>query len=246
MVTLGRFLFHYRNALFPLVLAAGLLLAEPRYPLGSERLDLALDVVGFALMLAGQVLRVLTIGYRYIRRGGRNRQVHADRLVTGGVFAHSRNPLYLGNLLLILGGALVVNAPALYAVAIPFFGIAYAAIIRAEEDYLLGKFGAEYADYQRRVNRLWPDWTGFSRSVEGMTFDWRQVIRKEYSTTLLWLLVAPALYFWSEYRVLGESSLPQTWATAVWLTALAVAYVIVWALKKAGRLRSRLPRPPAL
>ena len=46
---------------------------------------------------------MLTIGYEYIVRGGRQGKVYAEDLVQGGVFAHSRNPLYLGNLLIIVG-----------------------------------------------------------------------------------------------------------------------------------------------
>src|SRR4026208_1568347 len=97
IVRIGNFLFHYRNGLFP---AAYLLLVFPSRALFENyRLALAL---GFFIAFAGQLIRALTIGLEYIVRGGRNRQVYADKLVQGGVFAHCRNPLYLGNYLILL------------------------------------------------------------------------------------------------------------------------------------------------
>jgi len=67
------------------------------------------------------------------------------------------------------------------------------AIIGSEEDFLRGKFGAEYDDYCRRVPRFVPRLEGFGRTLATMPFDWRQVITKEYGTTFAWLTVALAL-----------------------------------------------------
>jgi len=149
---------------------------------------------------------VLTIGYDYIRRGGKDYAVYAERLVQGGVFAHSRNPLYLGNILIVLGLALIASSTYVYLVGLPFFLLAYAAIIAAEEDYLRRKFGAEYEDYCRRVNRLWPDWTGFGKSVEDMEFSWRRVVKKEYNTTFVWLAMALGLKLWDLESLPGPVS----------------------------------------
>src|SRR5678815_5444661 len=60
-------------------------------------------LAGLLIALSGQVLRAVTIGLEYIIRGGRNRQVYAEKLVTGGMFAHCRNPLYVGNFLVLVG-----------------------------------------------------------------------------------------------------------------------------------------------
>jgi protein-S-isoprenylcysteine O-methyltransferase Ste14 len=236
MLKLGNFLFHYRNAVFPLVFIAALLLARPTFPWGSERLDGVLDLLGFAVALAGQALRVLTIGYRYIRRGGKQQRIYADDLVQGGVFAHSRNPLYLGNFLMFLGILLIVNDPLLYLLGIPLCLLVYGAIIVAEEDYLGRKFGADYQDYCRRVNRVWPNWHGFSDSVTGMVFDWKQVLRKEYSTTFAWLLAVSGLHWWSRYQVLGAPALPTTATLVIWSVLLGTAYLLVRWLKKTGQL----------
>ncbi|WET42322.1 methyltransferase family protein [Citrobacter enshiensis] len=61
-------------------------------------------------MLAGQGIRILTVwGWITLYAGGRNRQVYADNLVQSGLFEHCRNPLYLGNLLLIIGFGVMAN-----------------------------------------------------------------------------------------------------------------------------------------
>ena len=75
---------------------------------------------------------MLVIGLVYITRGGQNRQVWADALVDRGMFAHSRNPLYVANLLLFLGLAIVHNGWAMYLIVLPFFVVAYVCIVAAE------------------------------------------------------------------------------------------------------------------
>src|SRR5205823_6159785 len=80
--------------------------------------DLALDSVGVAVALAGQALRAVVIGLAYIKRGGRNKEITADRLVCEGVFAHSRNPLYVGNFLIVTGLLIMWNSPLAYALVL--------------------------------------------------------------------------------------------------------------------------------
>ena len=76
MVRIGNFLFHYRNGLFPLAFV--LLLVPGRRIFAS---DLMAAGVGVAVALVGQILRAVTIGLAYIKRGGKDRQVYAETLV---------------------------------------------------------------------------------------------------------------------------------------------------------------------
>ena len=115
-----------------------------------------MDAAGALVALSGQAFRVLVIGLVYITRGGQNRQVWANALVDTGMFAHSRNPLYVANLLLFLGLALVHNGWAMYLIVLPFFVVAYVCIVAAEEAYLVERFGDAYAEYCRRVPRWMP------------------------------------------------------------------------------------------
>ncbi|WMC09611.1 isoprenylcysteine carboxylmethyltransferase family protein [Oceanimonas pelagia] len=77
----------------------------------------------------------------------------ASRLVTSGVFAYSRNPIYLGDALLLLAFALWLQSwPALPG---PVLFVAYMnrVQISAEERALHARFGKAFADYCARVRR---------------------------------------------------------------------------------------------
>jgi protein-S-isoprenylcysteine O-methyltransferase Ste14 len=243
LVWWGSFFFRYRNGLFPLVLVALFAGFRPVYPGGSERLDTWLDLLGIGVILTGQSLRAAVIGYAYIQRGGKNKQVHAETLVTEGLFRHSRNPLYLGNLLVLTGLFIVHHNPWVYGLGIPFFVFAYRSIVAAEEAYLRGKFGAKYEEYCRRVNRWLPDFRGLRRSIEGMRFSWRRVVLKEYGSTCAWcagvlLLLAydTLTHFHYEQRPLYLTTL------AALLAVVAAAWVTVRFLKKSRRLVEEGPQ----
>jgi len=133
MIGIGQFFFRFRNAIFPIAILAAVLLAGPRYSFGGQIADWYVDVLGVAIVLAGQALRVITIGYEYIRRGGRDGRVYANELVQGGLFAHCRNPLYVGNILMVSGFLVVIGAGWLMAVGLPCVILIYSAIVAAEE-----------------------------------------------------------------------------------------------------------------
>ncbi|HUD25455.1 MAG TPA: isoprenylcysteine carboxylmethyltransferase family protein [Burkholderiaceae bacterium] len=77
----------------------------------------------------------------------------ASRLVTGGVFRFSRNPMYLGLLLVLIGWALLLGSASVWVVP-PLFvaGITHLQII-PEEQALVRLFGDEYLAYRRGVAR---------------------------------------------------------------------------------------------
>lgn len=187
-------------------------------------------------MLAGQVLRATVIGFAYIVRGGRDSRPWARDLVQRGFFAHSRNPLYVGNLVWLVGLAVFHNAPWCYA-GTAFFFIAYKAIVAAEEEFLLERFGAEYRDYCRRVPRWIPRLRGLGATLAEMRFDWRRLVRKEYNTTAAGLLWLGALWVWDDTRYLGASG--ARWElpiVAAFSAAVVLLYAVARFLKKSGAL----------
>jgi protein-S-isoprenylcysteine O-methyltransferase Ste14 len=234
---IGAFLFRYRNALGPVLCLLALFVTHPSYPLGRGSLNLLLDLAGILVALLGEALRIVTIGYEYIERGGRNRQVYASRLVQGGVFAQCRNPLYLGNILLTLGLALIVHALVFYLIVLPLVIYAYTAIVAAEEQFLRKTFGAEFDQYCRRVNRWIPKLNGWRAAIAGMRFNWRRVLVKEYNTIFVVLLALVAVKLWSDYEVRGEAVLPSTLSLVLGLGVWFAAYVLVRAMKKSGYVK---------
>src|SRR5262245_17603050 len=240
MVCIGNFLFHYRNGIFPLMYV---LLFIPAPPLLASW-ELALGL-GAAIAVAGQLLRAVTIGLEYIIRGGRNRQVYAEKLVQGGIFAHCRNPLYLGNFIIILGVGIASNSVLFVSVTVPFFVFCYWAIIAAEENYLRNKFGSEFDDYCARVNRIMPNFAGIGQTLSGMTFNWRRLVSVEYGSTYIWvggIILVTLKNLWLSGEYLTNHAL--VWSLWTLLAAATCGYGLARFLKK-SRLLEAAKRPAA-
>ena len=107
--------------------------------------------------------------------------------MTGGMFAHCRNPLYVGNYLVLVGLGVASCSALFLIVALPFFAFAYLAITLAEENYLRKHFGAEFDEYCARVNRYLPRLSGFSETLNGMHYNWRRLLTAEYGSTYSWM-----------------------------------------------------------
>ena len=235
-IAVGNYFFRHRNAVFPTLFALMALFARPRV-IGTPALDTVLAGAGVVVALTGQAIRLLTIGYEYIERGGKEGKVYASHLVHGGVYALTRNPMYLGNGLIAIGMTMVAGAPAVYGVVLPFFLLVYQALIAAEEAYLRQRFGAEYERYCAQVNRLWPDIRRARSVLGGLSYDWRVAVRKELSTLagllvgLIWLPVLRICWFLGWSGVAGHL----IWAVG-WTIAVLALYGWMVYLKKMRRL----------
>ena len=75
------------------------------------------------------------------------------RLLTSGIYRWSRNPIYVGMLLVFAGGAMALNWPWLLAATTAMVPATYLLLIRPEESYLARTFGREWEDYRARVRR---------------------------------------------------------------------------------------------
>jgi len=147
-------------ALFALLLAQSLIaaLAPESLPLAQadRRAPAALrHALGALLMLAGLVLLVtaqLQLGASW--RIGMDEPARSG-LVTSGVYALSRNPIFLALLIIVAGYALLI--PTVLSAALlagTYIGIRLQ--IAAEEAYLVRAHGDPYRAYARRVGRLVP------------------------------------------------------------------------------------------
>lgn len=76
-----------------------------------------------------------------------------DVLVTDGVFRFTRNPMYLGFLLLLAGSATLLGSLTPWLAPLLFFLAAQTLYIPFEERACAARFGAAYADYRTRVRR---------------------------------------------------------------------------------------------
>ena len=130
-----------------------------------------LCVIAFELAVRGKLMFVpwglilLAWGYLQYRLAGNYRVRHGgggpgitvppERIVTEGAYAFTRNPMYLGHLIFLLGLAVTFwswLALALFAV----YAVWFHRRVLDDEARLRVLFGARFADYQMRVNRWIP------------------------------------------------------------------------------------------
>jgi len=224
----GNFFFRYRDFLFPF---ACLLIFLPGAPLFADPMHALL--YGYLIAGIGQLVRGATIGLKYIIRGGKNRRVYAADLVTEGLYSHSRNPMYVGNVLVLTGIAIASNSWTCVGIAVSLFLFIYVSIIAAEEHFLRDKFGAEFDAYCHDVPRWLPRLRGLGATLSSMEFRWRRVVVKEYGTPCGWIagLAAIGLYnLWRDGRLhAGE---PAVSALALVIVTASVLWATARFLKK--------------
>jgi len=225
---IGDFLFRYRNVIFPLCLPLAFLPAPALFAS-----PLVAGVLGFLICATGEAVRVTTIGLQYIVRGGRDRRVYAKDLVTGGIYAHTRNPMYVGNALILIGLAVASNSWFTVAVIIPLYLFTCMAIVAAEERYLRGRFGDAFDSYCRDVPRWLPRLSGIRSTIADHHFNWRRVVVKEYGTPLGWTWAWGALVLW---RLAGsDAGLAGYRVATPAIIALMVTMLIFWILARVAK-----------
>ncbi|WP_298940478.1 isoprenylcysteine carboxylmethyltransferase family protein [uncultured Dysgonomonas sp.] len=237
MIQLGNFFFRCRNIIFIFLY---LLLFVPSAELfGAERWGdkyfLYPIVLGLLITVSGQLIRGGTIGLAYIIRGGQNRQVYADGLVTTGIFNHVRNPLYIGNILMLWGAGIMANSFLFTLIIMPLFLCIYQCIVLAEEAYLKKKFGMDFIDYTKRVNRWVPNFKGIGDTFSSMKFNWKRWLIKEYGTQFVWLLGIAFILLYKYPTLIGRDPETKLKYAGICLLVIGTYYLTIRFMKKSGR-----------
>lgn len=124
--------------------ALGLNLRVVVVPAGLEAASAALFLGGFA---------VLGLAYRYLGDANTTGLPKAGtQLRTGGIYAYSRNPLYLGLYLMTAGAVIYSGCVAVLALGIAAV-TAHHRIVLSEEKFLLARFGRAYEEYRAHTRR---------------------------------------------------------------------------------------------
>jgi protein-S-isoprenylcysteine O-methyltransferase Ste14 len=74
-------------------------------------------------------------------------------IVDTGVYRFSRNPIYVGFLLVVVASAACANSAWLLLAAVALFVLLRFGVVSREEQYLSRKFGDVYEEYRRKVRR---------------------------------------------------------------------------------------------
>lgn len=108
---------------------------------------------GVALIIVG--VAIVMLARRELARYGQPTDPGqpTSTMVTTGLFALSRNPLYLGGVGILVGLALVFNLLWLFVLLLPALIACHYVLIVPEERYLAAKFGEAYRAYATVVHR---------------------------------------------------------------------------------------------
>ena len=130
-----------------LTAGVGLLAPGPSWPEGPWR------YLGLMPLAAGLILNVVSarLFERYgtpIRPG-----TTSSTLVVDGPYRFTRNPMYLGMILILVGASVVLGSVVSLAVVPVFASMLTRRFIVREERMLVARFGEEYEAYRRRIPR---------------------------------------------------------------------------------------------
>jgi protein-S-isoprenylcysteine O-methyltransferase Ste14 len=129
-------------------------------------------LISTALVIPGLVVRALASGQ--LQKN--------EQLATGGLYAYTRNPLYLGSLILAVGFALAARSWWIVGGIVFLFFVVYLPVIQAEEAFLRERF-PEFESYAREVPRLFPRMSAFGDRSGAFSWNlyWKH---REYNAAL--------------------------------------------------------------
>jgi protein-S-isoprenylcysteine O-methyltransferase Ste14 len=180
-----------------------------------------LATAGLALIVIGLVLRVLARGWK-----AENSRGH---LVTSGLYAYIRHPLYTASFLIGLGLCLILGDLVVLAVYLPLYAAVHALVIRREERWMAHHWGDDYRRYTERVPRFLPYPGRLRRRQPVRPLHLKRAIGKEADAICAWLSLAFGILAW---KSLAGGPEP----IAVVPLALAASCLILWpTLKRAAR-----------
>jgi protein-S-isoprenylcysteine O-methyltransferase Ste14 len=114
--------------------------------------------LGTLIAIPGILLRALASGH--VKKN--------EELTTTGPYAYTRNPLYLGSLIMAIGFALAARSVWVLILVVLMFLAIYLPVIRGEEVFLRGTFPT-FEEYARNVPRLLPRVRAFSQAPGGFS-----------------------------------------------------------------------------
>jgi protein-S-isoprenylcysteine O-methyltransferase Ste14 len=186
LTRVGGWLFRHRTVI-PLPIVLALLIIPPTNASGP------LLWLGVVVSVGGELLRLGAV--RHIGSVSRTRTDRLGPLVASGPFRWVRNPLYIGNVAIWIGLALVAGLP---WIAVPIgllLALEYHAIVKWEEQLLTSRLGQPYIEYTKTVPRWVPRPPDRQERAVAPAFGWRETLFSERGTlvaisvglVLLWL-----------------------------------------------------------
>jgi len=114
--------------------------------------------LGIYLVLAGMILRIWAQQHLHYRLKVRK------HLTTTGPYSFVRNPMYIGNALICIGGTIISELLWLAPITFLYCLCLYSLVVRYEESHLLSKYGGSYRRYLGEVPRWVPSMSDMRRA----------------------------------------------------------------------------------
>ena len=177
----GDFLFRWRSYL-PLIIVPFMVLVVFSFgsPLFSDnQYNNVLIIIALLVGIAGQIVRIWVAGFAPKDTSGRNTfGQQAALLNTSGIYSLCRNPLYLGNFLMMLSPVILVGNWIFVGLFALGFWLYYERIICAEEAFLSQKFGESYTKWCDLTPCFIPQFKHYKKSA--LSFSLKSTLRREY------------------------------------------------------------------
>lgn len=153
---------HAASLLLPITILVVVPWLLDRHPVLASGAQL---VAGLVLIAAGLYIMARTIlGFFRIGKGTLAPWDPPRKLVVVGMYAHVRNPMILGVLIIVVGESLALSSLPIFTFAVFAFVLNTAYFIFSEEPGLEERFGEEYREYKRNVSRWIPRWKPWNPS----------------------------------------------------------------------------------
>lgn len=116
-----------------------------------DRLNMVFSIFGTVLIIAGIILWISAVLNSKITD-----EIENGRLVTTGIYAYVRHPIYGAFLYIATGLILIFQNIILFILPVIFWAFLSWTMINTEEKWLTEKFGKDYIKYSNNVNRFIP------------------------------------------------------------------------------------------
>jgi len=186
-----------------------------------------------SISFLGLGIRCFTVGY--VPRGTSGRSTNsltAETLNTTGMYSLVRNPLYLGNFIIVLGIALFIEVWWLALIVLSGFWLYYERIILAEEKFLRKKFGDYFLRWAQETPVFFPRLRNWKKPE--LPFSLRTVLRREFNT--FFAIIASFTFLDIAEDLFAEKKLEISLPWAILFIISLIIYFTLLILKKKTKI----------
>jgi len=181
----------------------------------------------------GLFVRCVTVGYVPRGTSGRNTKSQvAEVLNITGMYSISRNPLYLGNFIIVFGITLFIQVWWLALLAWFGFWLYYERIMFTEEEFLRSKFKDQFIKWAEKTPIVIPRFRNWEKSELGFSF--KTVLRREFSTYFSIVTTFFFLEIVTNFLTKKKFTVNSSWVI-FFITSLVI-YLTFFILKKKTKL----------